>query len=82
MRGTLDARLAGAYSDPSRGDAALAILLETARRIRARHKLSMAEIDRTGVLPYKLRTTSDWGAIWAENMRCGGASALSCRFTR
>ena len=62
--------------------AALAILLETARRIRARHKLSMVEIDRTGVLPYKLRTTSDWGAIWAENMRCGGASALPCRFAR
>ena len=62
--------------------AALAILLETARRIRARHRLSVAEIDQTGILPHKLRTTSDWGAIWAENMRCGGASALSCRFAR
>ncbi len=36
----------------------------------------MEAIDRTGILPLTLCTTSVWGAIWTEKMRSD--SAISC----
>ena len=47
----------------------VAIVLETARRLRTSYDMSMEQVDRTGILPLQLRTSAIWGAIWTEKMR-------------
>ncbi|RPD53881.1 SET domain-containing protein [Lentinus tigrinus ALCF2SS1-6] len=54
----------GGYRDSD----VLAIVLETARRLQREHGMSMETIDKTGILPLTLCTTSVWGAIWTEKM--------------
>ena len=49
--------------------AVVAIVLETARRLRTSYGMSMEQVDRTGILPLQLRTSAVWGAIWTEKMR-------------
>ncbi|KAI0708772.1 hypothetical protein C8T65DRAFT_650065 [Cerioporus squamosus] len=57
-----------AWQEGYRDSDVLAIVLETARRLHRSHGISMEAIDRTGILPLTLCTTSVWGAIWTEKM--------------
>ena len=48
----------------------LAIVLEAARRLGARHKMSITQIDHTGILPLTLGTSSVCGAAETASMKC------------
>ncbi|KAH9940135.1 SET domain-containing protein [Epithele typhae] len=58
-----------AWEEEYRGPDVRAVVLETARRLKAKHGMSPQEMDETGILPLELRTRSSWGAIWTEKMK-------------